>query len=93
MFRMFAQLFSMITVLFSAGEKAARSLDNVASWADESTAAFNEAARAERKQKMAIHKAKMELIEGTAKTIAEQQLEDDRVHQAAIKAKELGNQA
>lgn len=91
MFAMFTRFFSMITVLFSAGERGAKALDNMAAWAEESSAQFNDQARAERRQKLAIHQAKMKLIEGTAEAIASKELEADRQHQEAMKAKELAN--
>lgn len=89
MFAMLKQFFSMITVLFSAGERVAKAADNMASWAEETSGQFNDVARAERKQKLAIHNAKMKLIDGTAEAIAAKELESDRVHRDAIKAKEL----
>ena len=78
MFAFVRQFFAALTMLFSAAEKSASALNNVAEWADESTGSFTETARAERKQKLAIHKAKMELIEGTAKQIAQKQLDQEQ---------------
>lgn len=54
MFQMFRQFFSMITVLFTAGEKLAKSADNLATWAEESTGAFSDQARIERAKKLAL---------------------------------------
>ena len=38
------QLFTAFTVLFSAAEKTAKSLDNLAGWAEEGSAAFKDEA-------------------------------------------------
>ena len=54
MIQMFKQFFSMLTVLFSAGEKTAKSLDNLATWAEESSGAFADQARLERQKKLSI---------------------------------------
>ena len=54
MIQMFKQFFTMLTVLFSAGEKTAKSLDNLATWAEESSGAFADQARIERKKKLQI---------------------------------------
>ena len=88
MFAAIRQFFAMFTVLFSAGEKSAKAIEHMASWAEESSAQFNEEARSQRKQRQAIHKAKMTLIEGTAESIAKQELEYDAKHKAALAAKE-----
>ena len=91
MFAFVRQFFAALTMLFSAAEKSASALNNVAEWADESTGSFTETARAERKQKLAIHKAKMELIEGTAKQIAQKQLDQEqKLAIEAIKAEGSG---
>ena len=87
MFATIRQFFAMFTVLFSAGERSAKALDHMAAWAEESSAQFNEEARAQRKQRAAIHKAKMKLIEGTAEAIAQKELEQDAKHQQALLAK------
>lgn len=57
MIQMFKQLFAMFTVLFSAGEKTAKSLDNLATWAEESSGAFADQARLERAKKLALTNA------------------------------------
>lgn len=54
MITMFKQFFAMFTVLFSAGEKTAKSLDNLATWAEESSGAFADQARIERQKKLQI---------------------------------------
>lgn len=91
MFAMLKQFFSMITVLFSAGERTAKALDNMASWAEESSAQFNDTARAERKLKLAIHNAKFKELSSTIDEVAKLELAKDRAHQDALKAKELEN--
>lgn len=48
------QFFAMFTVLFAAGEKLAKTADNFATWAEESSGAFSDQARIERKQKLAL---------------------------------------
>ena len=78
MFAAISRFFGMLSMFFMAGEKFASSINNVAEWADESTGAFTETARAERAQKLAIHKAKMDLIKGTAGAIAKTQLDQEQ---------------
>lgn len=47
------QLFSALTVLFSATEKFAKSLDDLATWTEEGTASFVNESRVERKKQLA----------------------------------------
>lgn len=89
MFAAIKQFFSMITVLFSAGERTAKALDNMAAWAEESSGQFNDTARSERAIKLAIHKAKHAELEKTIDEVAKLELEADRKHQEALRAKEL----
>lgn len=91
MFAMIAQFFSMFTMLFSAGQKAASAVNNLTEWADESSATFKENARDERRQKQAIAKAKMALITQDATAIAQKQLDEEAAHEKAKKAIELDN--
>lgn len=58
---MFKQLWTMLTVLFLAGErlssalgKTANALDHLGTWCDESAGAFADQARIEREQKKAL---------------------------------------
>lgn len=44
MINMFKQLFTAFATLFSAAEKGAKALDNLAGWAEEGTAAFKDEA-------------------------------------------------
>lgn len=89
MFAAIKQFFSMITVLFSAGERTAKALDNMAAWAEESSGQFNDVARNERALKLAIHKAKFKALEANIEEVAKLELEQDRKHQEALRAKEL----
>lgn len=43
--QVFTAFFAFIIQLFSAAEKAASSINNIATWADESTATFTDEAR------------------------------------------------
>lgn len=54
MIQMFKQFFTMITVLFTAGEKLAKTADNFATWAEEGSGAFADQARVERNKKLMI---------------------------------------
>lgn len=47
MFAMFAKFFSMLTLLFSAGEKGAQALDTMSDVAVDSATAYREAKRTE----------------------------------------------
>lgn len=89
MFAAIKQFFSMITVLFSAGERTAKALDNMAAWAEESSGQFNDVARNERALKLAVHKAKLKELEKTVEEVAKLELDADRKHQEAMRAKEL----
>jgi hypothetical protein len=48
MFNMFNQFFTMLSTLFSAGERSAKILDNWAAYGEETSQQMVEAARAER---------------------------------------------
>ena len=68
MFAMFAQFFLMFSSLFSAGNKFASALDNVAGWTEESSASFVDEAREQRKQKLAILTAQTRATEAESST-------------------------
>jgi len=53
MFKMFNQLFNALTTLFSAAEKAAKSLDNLASIGEEMSGAYADEQRVLRQAKLA----------------------------------------
>lgn len=53
MFNMFQQLFTALTVLFSAFEKLASSTNHLATWADEAAGSFADEARVQRTAKLA----------------------------------------
>ncbi len=59
MFKMFNQFFAMLSTLFAAGEKGAKSLDHMASWAEDTAAAFKDEAAITRiaKRKALLAKA------------------------------------
>lgn len=61
MFKMFAQLFSAVTVFFGATEKLANAANHIAGWAEDSAAAFEDEARVQRKIK--LNKLNKELAE------------------------------
>ena len=66
MFNMFKQLFSAITLFFVATEKLASASNHLATWADESAAAFSDEARIERQKKLAKLKADLKAVEKAA---------------------------
>ena len=49
---MFNAFFLFLTKLFSAAEKSASALDNLATWADEASGTFADVARHERNEKV-----------------------------------------
>lgn len=49
---MFTMIFAFITRLFSAAEKTASALDNLAGWADDASGTFADVARHERQMKI-----------------------------------------
>lgn len=53
MIKAFSQFFTMLAVLFSAGERTARSLDNLAKWAEDESASFVSNAALEREAAVA----------------------------------------
>ena len=53
MITMFNSFFRMLAMFFSAGEKAASSLDHLAGWADDEASAFADKARVNRSAEMA----------------------------------------
>lgn len=61
LFSMLTQLFNSLGKYFLAFEKFANGANNIATWVDESTAAFADEARIERQKKLA--KLKQELKE------------------------------
>ena len=66
MFNMFKQLFSAITLFFVATEKLASASNHLATWADETAAAFSDEARIERQKKLAKLKADLKAVEKAA---------------------------
>lgn len=52
MFSMFSQLFAMISMFFASGEKLGKATNHLATWAEESAAAFADEARVLRKSKL-----------------------------------------
>ena len=63
MFAMFKQLFLTITLFFVAVEKVASATNHLATWSDETAAAFADEARIERQKKLAILKADLKAVE------------------------------
>lgn len=61
MFQAFKQLFLMFSVLFSAGEKAAKSLDNLASIGEEMSEGYLLKGRLERQAELTKLKRQLEL--------------------------------
>ena len=57
MFKAIGQMFQALFILFSAAEKGAQSLDNLAGYAEEASRSFTEEARIEREKKLAAMKA------------------------------------
>ena len=51
---MFTALFAFFTQLFSAAEKGASALNNLATWADEASGTFTDVARHERTEKQKV---------------------------------------
>ena len=70
MFAMFKQLFTAITLFFVATEKIASASNHLATWADETSAAFADEARIERQKKLALLKADLKAVEDKSKTTA-----------------------
>lgn len=63
MFAMFKQLFLSITLFFVALEKTASATNHLATWGDETAAAFADEARIERQKKLALLKADLKAVE------------------------------
>lgn len=70
MFKMFAQVFASITVLFSAAEKGANALNNVATVAEEASEGYRDIERLKREAK--INAMKAELTASQPKLVASQ---------------------
>lgn len=68
MFAMFKQLFSAITLFFVATEKLASASNHLATWADETSAAFADEARIERQKKLANLRAELKAVESKSST-------------------------
>ena len=66
MINMFKQFFLMLSTLFTAAENLASSANNLAEWADESTAAIRDQAREARKQALVKAEAKTALASAKA---------------------------
>lgn len=66
MFIMFKQLFAAFTMYFFAFEKIAKTANNFADWAEESSAAFADEARIERAKKLAKLKAELKEVKQAA---------------------------
>lgn len=47
-----SQFFTMFTTLFSAGDKACKALEHLATWSEETANQFNETARIERNSEL-----------------------------------------
>ncbi len=54
------QFFSMVTVLFGAGEKFAKSIDNIATVAEETSGAYVDSSRYERQIKLKALEKRLE---------------------------------
>jgi len=71
-----SQFFTMFTTLFSAGDKACKALEHLATWSEETANQFNETARIERNSELfrMRHAAKQEqdalVAEATATPVA-----------------------
>lgn len=76
MFNMFAQFFAMLTVLFGAGEKGARAIDHLATWAEETSGAFSDEARINRRAKMKALRDKTGVTEAEVPTVEVPQLKE-----------------
>lgn len=63
MFAMFKQLFVSITLFFLATEKIASAANHLATWGDETAAAFADEARIERQKKLAKLKSELKVAE------------------------------
>ena len=62
MFKMFAQAFSALTVLFAAFEKFANSVNHLGGWAEQTSAAFADEAAQQRAIKAANAAKEMKLL-------------------------------
>lgn len=62
LFTSISQFFTMFTTLFSAGDKACKALEHLATWSEETANQFNETARIERGNELhkLRHQAKLE---------------------------------
>lgn len=62
LFTSMSQFFTMFTTLFSAGDKACKALEHLATWSEETANQFNETARIERSNELhkLRHQAKLE---------------------------------
>lgn len=72
MINMFKQFFAALASFFSAAEKLGNSANNLAEWAEESTAAVRDKAREDRKLQL----IKLETTTAKAQAKAQQQLEN-----------------
>jgi hypothetical protein len=52
LFTSMSQFFTMFTTLFSAGDKACKALEHLATWSEETANQFNETARIERSNEL-----------------------------------------
>lgn len=52
MFKALKSFFAMLETLFGAGEKAAKAVDHLAAWGEQTAAAFKDEATVEREKKM-----------------------------------------
>ena len=76
------QLFAMITVLFSAGEKTATAIQHLAIWGEETAGAFADQARIDRT-------ANRLALEDAARTKAKSYATSPVVEDIAVKAKKV----
>lgn len=62
MLEMFRTMFGAITALFRAAEKGANSLDHVAAWAEDESAAFRDQAAIERQARLEELEKSLKLV-------------------------------
>lgn len=74
MFAMLKQMFTALTVLFTAFESQAKAINHLSTWAEESAGAFADEARLVRQDKLNnllkhLHKSETELAEVTSQPV------------------------
>ena len=75
LFTSMSQFFTMFTTLFSAGDKACKALEHLATWSEETANQFNETARIERSNELhkLRHQAKLEQDARNLEAVAAEQ--------------------